>query len=59
LAVLGLFIDCASLPALALLIAHFAFQIDRMHHEERVLADAFVGYRTYAARTARLLPGLF
>jgi protein-S-isoprenylcysteine O-methyltransferase Ste14 len=59
LAVVGLFIHCASLPALVLVIAHFAFQVVRMHYEERVLADAFVGYRIYAANTARLLPGVF
>ena len=34
-------------------------QILRMRYEERVLAEAFPEYHAYAARTARLLPGLY
>jgi protein-S-isoprenylcysteine O-methyltransferase Ste14 len=37
----------------------FALQIVRMHYEEEVLARTFPEYRDYAARTARLLPGIY
>jgi len=34
-------------------------QILRMDYEEQVLAEAFPEYRAYAARTARLIPGVY
>lgn len=36
-----------------------AFQIVRLNYEERVLREAFPEYAQYAARTWRLLPGLY
>ena len=59
LAVIGLFLHHAGFAAAALAIVHFLLQLDRMRHEERVLTAAFPAYAAYAARTARLLPGIF
>jgi protein-S-isoprenylcysteine O-methyltransferase Ste14 len=42
-----------------LAIVHLGCQIWRMHNEERVLAAAFPQYPAYAARTARLIPGVY
>lgn len=36
-----------------------ALQIARLHYEERVLRDAFPEYAEYAARTWRILPGIY
>lgn len=36
-----------------------ALQIARLHYEERVLRDAFPEYAEYAARTWRMLPGIY
>jgi protein-S-isoprenylcysteine O-methyltransferase Ste14 len=49
------------LSPLAVLIAglQIAFQLVRMKNEEAVLAGMFPEYGAYAARTARLLPGLY
>lgn len=60
LGVIGAFIQFASWPAMVLFAAHFAFQLQRMRNEERVLLVAFPReYRAYAARTARLIPGIW
>jgi protein-S-isoprenylcysteine O-methyltransferase Ste14 len=56
---LGLFLHYLSWPAAGLLILHFLLQLERMRYEERVLAACFPDYPAYAARTARLIPGLF
>ncbi len=45
--------------ALFLLALQFVFQLERMKNKERVPPCAFPEYRDYAARTARLLPGLY
>jgi protein-S-isoprenylcysteine O-methyltransferase Ste14 len=45
--------------ALMVLALQFIFQLERMKNEERVLSRVFPQYRDYAARTARLLPGLY
>lgn len=59
-AVAGVFIQFASWPAAALFAVHFAFQLQRMRNEERVLTQAFPReYRAYAAKTARLIPGIW
>ena len=44
---------------LIILIVTVGLQLLRIHFEERVLLDAFPGYREYAERTARLVPGLY
>jgi protein-S-isoprenylcysteine O-methyltransferase Ste14 len=59
-AVIGVFIQFATWPAVVLFVVHFAFQLQRMRNEERVLLQAFPReYRAYAARTARLIPGIW
>lgn len=45
--------------AILLALAVFAAQFPRMHYEERVLSQAYPEYRDYAARTARLIPGVY
>jgi protein-S-isoprenylcysteine O-methyltransferase Ste14 len=60
IAVAGVFIQFASWPAVVLFALHFAFQMQRMRNEEAVLMQAFPrDYRAYAARTARLIPGIW
>jgi protein-S-isoprenylcysteine O-methyltransferase Ste14 len=60
IAVVGVFIQFATWPAAGLFVVHFAFQLQRMRNEERVLEQAFPReYRAYAARTARLIPGIW
>jgi protein-S-isoprenylcysteine O-methyltransferase Ste14 len=58
--VIGAFIQVASWPAVLLFVAHFAFQLQRMRNEERVLQQAFPReYQLYAARTARFIPAIW
>jgi protein-S-isoprenylcysteine O-methyltransferase Ste14 len=45
--------------AALLVLATFGLQIRRMHNEERVLVAAFPEYAAYAARTKRLIPGIY
>jgi protein-S-isoprenylcysteine O-methyltransferase Ste14 len=60
IAIVGVFIQFATWPAVVLFVVHFAFQLQRMRNEERVLMQAFPReYRAYAARTARLIPGIW
>src|SRR5215471_6835601 len=47
------------LVALVVFGAQFTFQILRMDYEESVLTEAFPEYKDYAARTARLIPGVY
>jgi protein-S-isoprenylcysteine O-methyltransferase Ste14 len=42
-----------------LLGLQYAFQLWRIFNEERVLRSAFPDYAAYAARTARLIPGVY
>lgn len=59
IAIVGIFLQFLSWQAALLLLVHFIFQIRRMLHEERVLTETFPEYRDYAARTARLIPGVW
>jgi protein-S-isoprenylcysteine O-methyltransferase Ste14 len=59
IAVLGLFIQFASVWTAIVLIIHVLLQFERMRYEETVLSAAFPDYREYAARTARLIPALY
>lgn len=45
--------------AFLLVSAADAMQIARLHYEEHVLRDAFPEYAEYAARTWRILPGIY
>jgi len=56
IAVIGIFIQVASLPALFIVVIHGLFQIRRMVNEEKVLKATFAEYESYAAQTPRLIP---
>ena len=58
-ALAGVTLQFLSPWALALLALQCIFQLERMKYEELVLSRAFPNYREYAARTARLVPGLY
>lgn len=58
-ATIGIFIQFCSPGTALLLTAQIAFQLRRMHNEERVLAETFPEYAAYRARTARLIPGVY
>lgn len=45
--------------ALLVVLAAFALQVLRMNYEEQVLNRAFPEYAAYAARSWRLIPGVF
>jgi protein-S-isoprenylcysteine O-methyltransferase Ste14 len=59
IAIVGIFLQFLSWQAVLVLLVHFIFQIRRMLNEERVLSETFTEYRDYAARTARLIPGVW
>jgi protein-S-isoprenylcysteine O-methyltransferase Ste14 len=58
-ALVGVTLQYLSPWALALLALQCIFQLERMKNEELVLSRAFPEYRDYAARTVRLLPGVY
>jgi protein-S-isoprenylcysteine O-methyltransferase Ste14 len=59
IAVIGLFLQYASPWSALLVVAHFAFQLQRMRNEEQILRDTFAEYATYARSTQRLIPGVY
>jgi protein-S-isoprenylcysteine O-methyltransferase Ste14 len=59
IAVIGLFLQHASFWTALLVVAHFAFQLQRMRNEEQILRETFPAYAAYAARTQRLIPGVY
>ena len=59
IAAIGLFIQHASPSTALLFIAHLASQLQRMRHEEQILRATFPDYEAYAARTPRLIPGVY
>lgn len=59
IATLGIFLQFRSWEAAAILVLHFAFQVQRMLNEERVLCETFPEYRAYMQKTARLIPGVW
>jgi protein-S-isoprenylcysteine O-methyltransferase Ste14 len=59
LAALGAAIQFVWPASLALVAAQLAFQIRRIFNEETLLRRIFPEYAAYAARTARLVPGLW
>jgi protein-S-isoprenylcysteine O-methyltransferase Ste14 len=59
LAVIGIVLQFLSLWTALLLAAQIAFQLRRMHNEERVLSETFPEYTDYKGRTAMLLPGVY
>jgi protein-S-isoprenylcysteine O-methyltransferase Ste14 len=58
-ALVGVTLQYLSPWAVGLLALQCIFQLERMKNEERVLSHAFPEYRDYAARTVRLLPGVY
>ena len=56
---IGLFLQYASLGTALLFITHLGFQVLRMRNEEEVLRASFPEYAAYAARTRRLIPGVY
>jgi protein-S-isoprenylcysteine O-methyltransferase Ste14 len=59
IAIIGLFIQFASVWTALLLTVQIAFQLRRMHNEELVLAANFPEYDAYRRNTARLVPGVY
>jgi len=56
--VVGMLLLVFSPLALVIAVVHWAFQVRRMIHEEKVLSAAYPDYVNYAARTPRLIPRL-
>ena len=59
LTLFGIMLQHAQPLSFLLLAVQFAFQIARIHYEEEVLTASFPDYGAYAARTFRLIPGLY
>jgi protein-S-isoprenylcysteine O-methyltransferase Ste14 len=59
IALIGLSLQYASPSTAVLVVAHLAFQLQRMRNEERVLGDTFPEYAAYARTTQRLIPGVY
>jgi protein-S-isoprenylcysteine O-methyltransferase Ste14 len=59
IAVIGVFIQFASVWTILLLVVQIAFQLRRMHNEEQVLTASLPEYIVYQQTTARLIPGIY
>ena len=59
IATLGAMLQFAEPWSILIALASLAAQFPRMHYEERILAGTYPEYRDYAARTWRLVPGLY
>lgn len=60
IAVIGAFLQYASVWTVLLIVFQWLVQMERMRNEEKVLRAAFpADYDAYAARTARLIPGVY
>ena len=59
IAAIGLFLQYASPWTALLMVASLAFQLQRMRNEEQILRETFPEYSAYAARTWRLIPGVY
>lgn len=58
-AITGIAVQHWSVWAPLLVGVTWAFQLQRMKYEERVLSQSFPAYKEYMARTARLVPGVY
>jgi protein-S-isoprenylcysteine O-methyltransferase Ste14 len=56
---LGLFLQYASPWTALLMVVSMGIQLQRMRNEEQVLGATFSEYAAYAARTRRLIPGVY
>jgi protein-S-isoprenylcysteine O-methyltransferase Ste14 len=59
IAIVGLFMQFASVWTALLLAVHIAIQLRRMHNEEMLLSAKFPEYDAYRRNTARLIPGIY
>jgi protein-S-isoprenylcysteine O-methyltransferase Ste14 len=59
IAMVGLFMQFASVWTALLFAVQIAFQLRRMHNEESVLTASFPQYVVYQQTTARLIPGIY
>jgi protein-S-isoprenylcysteine O-methyltransferase Ste14 len=59
IAIVGLFMQFASVWTALLLAVQIAFQLRRMHNEELILTASFPEYAAYRRDTARLIPGIY
>ena len=59
IAMVGVFMQFASVWTALLLAVQIAFQVRRMHNEELVLTASFPEYDAYRHTTARLIPGIY
>jgi protein-S-isoprenylcysteine O-methyltransferase Ste14 len=59
IAMLGIFLQFASVWAALILALQIIFQLRRMDNEEAVLTSQFLEYATYSQSTARLIPGIY
>jgi len=59
IAVIGLFVQVASVWTALLVVVQIAFQLRRMHNEETLLTASFSEYAAYSKNTARLIPGIY
>jgi protein-S-isoprenylcysteine O-methyltransferase Ste14 len=56
---IGIMLQYTQPWSLLLEIVNVGLQVWRMSYEERVLTQAFPEYATYAARTSRIIPGIY
>jgi protein-S-isoprenylcysteine O-methyltransferase Ste14 len=59
LALVGIFMQYASGPAAAIVVAQIVFQLQRVRNEEIVLRRTFPEYGIYAARTPQFIAGVW
>jgi protein-S-isoprenylcysteine O-methyltransferase Ste14 len=59
IAIFGSALHFLSLVGVVVVLMHFCIQVWRMTLEEDLLVASFPEYRAYAAKTARLVPGLW
>jgi protein-S-isoprenylcysteine O-methyltransferase Ste14 len=59
MAIIGMMLQYLSPLAIMIVAMQFLFQVQRMRNEERILASQFPEYRTYMARTSRVIPGVY
>lgn len=59
IASIGVALLFLSPAALFLLLTQFAWQLVRMHYEEKILKETFPEYAPYAKRVKRIIPGIY
>jgi protein-S-isoprenylcysteine O-methyltransferase Ste14 len=57
--IFGIMLQHAQPWSFVLFAWQFGLQLLRIHYEERILTQVFPEYRAYAARKARLIPGIY